>query len=209
MEKERPRDDHAGHSGHDGHGDHAAVFRRRFWLSLVLTAPVVAYSHMLMQLTGWAPQSFPGSHVVGPVFGTAVFLYGGRFFLGDGWAEVRSRRPGMMPLVSMGIIVAFGGSLATSLGLLDVDLRPEHSTLVTIMLLGHWLEMRALGQARKPSQPWRRCSRTRRSASAVQASWRRFPCRSWPPATSCWSVPEAGCRPMGRSSRVRLSSTSP
>ena len=83
-------DDHAGHGthgsheAHDAHGDHAAVFRRKFWLSLVLTVPVVLYSHMLMQLTGWAPQSFPGSHVVGPVFGTAVFLYGGRFFLEDG-----------------------------------------------------------------------------------------------------------------------------
>src|SRR5438128_1943774 len=159
VEKEPPMDDHAGHDshgshaaqgGHDahgGHGDHAAVFRRKFWLSLVLTVPVVLYSHMLMQLTGWTLPSFPGSHLVGAVFGTAVFLYGGRVFLAGGWAEARSRRPGMMLLISMGLVVAFGGSVATSLGLLNVDLWPELLTLVTIMLLGHWLEMRSLGQA--------------------------------------------------------------
>jgi Cu2+-exporting ATPase len=159
VEKEPPMDHHAGHdthgshpahgshAAHGGYGDHAAVFRRKFWLSLVLTVPVVLFSHMLMQLTGWTPPSFPGAKLVGPVFGTAVFLYGGRVFLAGGWAEARSRRPGMMLLISMGIIVAFGGSLATSLGLLNVDLWPELSTLVTIMLLGHWLEMRSVGQA--------------------------------------------------------------
>jgi Cu2+-exporting ATPase len=139
--------DHGGHGAHGGHGDHAAVFRRKFWLSLALTIPVVLYSHMLMQLTGWMAPGFPGDKLVEPVLGTAVFLYGGRVFLAGGWAEARIRRPGMMLLISMGIIVAFGGSLATSLGLLNVDLWPELSTLVTIMLLGHWLEMRALGQA--------------------------------------------------------------
>jgi Cu2+-exporting ATPase len=153
VEKEPSIDDHAGHGTHGSHeahggdGDHAAVFRRKFWLSLALTVPVVLYSHMLMQLTGWTLPSFPGSHLVGPVLGTAVFLYGGRVFLAGGWAEARSRRPGMMLLISLGIIVAFGGSLATSLGLLNVDLWPELSTLVTIMLLGHWLEIRSLGQA--------------------------------------------------------------
>jgi Cu2+-exporting ATPase len=136
-----------GHDAHGGHADHAAVFRRKFWLSLGLTVPVVVYSHMLMQLTGWTPPGFRGDHLVAPVFGTAVFLYGGRVFLAGGLAEARSRRPGMMLLVSLGIVVAFGGSVATSLGLLNVDLWPELSTLVTIMLLGHWLEMRSLGQA--------------------------------------------------------------
>jgi Cu2+-exporting ATPase len=90
---------------------------------------------MRTQLTGWTPPSFPGDHLVGPVFGTAVSLYGGRVFLAGGWAEARSRRPGVMLLISMGIIVAVGGSVATSLGLLNVDLWPELSTLVRIMLL--------------------------------------------------------------------------
>src|SRR5882757_5181255 len=98
-------DHHSSHDAHGGHADHAAVFRRKFWLSLALTVPVVAYSHMLMQLTGWTPPGFPGDHLVAPVLGTAVFLYGGRVFLAGGLAEARSRSPGMMLLVSLGIIV--------------------------------------------------------------------------------------------------------
>jgi P-type Cu2+ transporter len=139
----------AGHdmAGHAGHGDHAEMFRRRFWVSLVLTVPVVLYSHMLMTLTGWSPPSFPGDHWVAPVLGTAVFLYGGPVFLSGGLSEARQRRPGMMLLISMGLLVAFAASAASTLGWLDVDLWPELATLVTIMLLGHWLEMRALGQA--------------------------------------------------------------
>ena len=132
---------------HSGHHDHAAMFRRRFWLSLVLTIPVVLYSHMLMELTGWTAPGFDGARWVPPVLGSAVFAYGGPVFLTAGWAELRSRRPGMMLLISLGLLVAFGASAATSLELLDVDLWPELATLVTIMLLGHWLEMRALGQA--------------------------------------------------------------
>ena len=130
-----------------GHHDHAAMFKRRFWFSLVLTVPVVLYSHMLMTLTGWTPPAFTGDHWVGPVLGTLTFLYGGPVFLRAGWGELRSRRPGMMLLISMGLLVAFGASAATTLGLLDSDLWAELTTLVTIMLLGHWLEMRALGQA--------------------------------------------------------------
>ena len=130
-----------------GHHDHAAMFRRRFWFSLALTVPVVLYSHMLMTLTGWTPPAFDGDHWVGPVLGTLTFLYGGPVFLRAGWGELRSRRPGMMLLISMGLLVAFGASAATTLDLLDADLWAELTTLVTIMLLGHWLEMRALGQA--------------------------------------------------------------
>jgi Cu2+-exporting ATPase len=141
------RDAHAGHGGHAGHGDHAALFRRKFWLSLALTIPVVIYSHMLMELTGWDPPGFSGDHWIPPILGTAVFAYGGPVFLTAGWGELRTRRPGMMLLISLGLLVAFGASAATTLELLDVDLWPELATLVTIMLLGHWLEMRALGQA--------------------------------------------------------------
>ncbi len=138
---------HDSHAAHGGHGDHAAMFRRRFWLSLLMTIPVVIYSHMLMELTGWDPPGFDGDHWIPPVLGVAVLLYGGPVFLTAGWGELRSRRPGMMLLISLGLLVAFGASAATTLGLLEVDLWPELATLVTIMLLGHWLEMRALGQA--------------------------------------------------------------
>ena len=136
-----------GHSGHREHGDHAAMFKRKFWLSFLLTIPVVLYSHMLMTLTGWTPPGFPGSHWIPPILGTAVFLYGGPVFLKAGIGELRSRQPAMMLLISMGLLVAFGASVATTARLVEADLWPELATLVTIMLLGHWIEMRALGQA--------------------------------------------------------------
>jgi len=123
------------------------MFRNKFWFSLMLTIPVVVYSHMLMTLTGWTPPEFSGDHWVGPVLGSLTFLYGGPVFLRSGWAELRGRRPGMMLLISMGLLVAFAASAATTLDLIEADLWAELTTLVTIMLLGHWLEMRALGQA--------------------------------------------------------------
>src|SRR5688572_6077847 len=127
----------SGHGDHGGHGDHVAMFRRRFWLSLVLTIPVVLYSDM-WERTGLEPPSFAGDHWVAPVLGTLVFLYGGPVFLTGGWQELRSRQPGMMLLISMGLLVAFGASVASQLDLIDVELWAELATLVTIMLLGHW-----------------------------------------------------------------------
>ncbi|MEX2587103.1 MAG: heavy metal translocating P-type ATPase [Actinomycetota bacterium] len=141
---------HGGRNGHSSHGDHAGHaerFRRKFWLSLALTVPVVLYSHMLMELTGWSPPSFVGSRWVPPVLGTIVFLYGGPVFLSGGLSEIRSKQPGMMLLISLGLLVALGASAATTLGVLDADLWPELATLVTVMLLGHWIEMRSLGNA--------------------------------------------------------------
>jgi P-type Cu2+ transporter len=145
--------DHHGHAGpsgpgeHAGHGDHAARFRDRFWWSLVLTIPVVLYSEMVQEWLRFTPPQFPGSQWVAPVLGTAVFLYGGRPFLEGGLAELRSRQPGMMLLISLAILVAFGASLATVFGAFDLEFWWELALLIVIMLLGHWLEMRALGQA--------------------------------------------------------------
>jgi Cu2+-exporting ATPase len=137
-----------GHAGHgDGHAGHAELFRRLFWRSLVLTVPAVLYSEMWAELTGLEPPTFPGDGWVAPVLGTLVFLLGGPVFLTAGWGELRDRRPGMMLLISMGLLVAFGASVATELGVVDVELWPELATLVTIMLLGHWQEMKAIGQA--------------------------------------------------------------
>jgi Cu2+-exporting ATPase len=140
-------DQHAGHGGHGGHGDHAAQFRDRFWVSLALTVPVVAYSEMVQEWLGFTPPRFPGSAWVAPVLGTVVFLYGGWPFLQGGLAEARDRRPGMMLLISLAILVGFGASAASALGLFDLEFWWELALLVVIMLLGHWLEMRALGQA--------------------------------------------------------------
>ncbi len=123
------------------------MFRTKFWLSMTLTVPAVIYSHMLQELLGYTAPMFWGHEWVAPIFGTIVFLYGGPVFLKGGWDEIRSKQPGMMLLISMGLLVAFGASVATELGWIDVDLWFELATLVTIMLLGHWLEMRAIGQA--------------------------------------------------------------
>src|SRR3954451_11044564 len=136
-----------GGHGHVGHADHAEMFRRKFWISLVLTIPTVVYSAMVQDWLGYTAPHVSGSTLVAPVFGTAVFLYGGPVFLRGGWSELRSRQPGMMLLISMGLLVAFSASVATEFGSIDVDLWFELATLVTIMLLGHWLEMRAIGQA--------------------------------------------------------------
>ncbi|MFG3699401.1 heavy metal translocating P-type ATPase [Micromonospora sp. NPDC047620] len=145
--------DHAGHGsagGHGGHDKHAGhdpeQFRRKFWLSFALTIPIVATSHMVMGWFGYT-LDFPGMSWVGPVLGSVVFLYGGWPFLLGGIREVRDRAPGMMLLVSMAIAVAYVASLATSLGAFDLDFWWELAALVTIMLLGHWQEMKAIGQA--------------------------------------------------------------
>ncbi|MEY2431420.1 MAG: P-type Cu2+ transporter [Acidimicrobiaceae bacterium] len=123
------------------------MFRRKFWVSLLLTIPTVMYSAMVQDWLGYTAPHFSGSTLVAPLFGTLVFLYGGPVFLRGGWSELRSRQPGMMLLISMGLLVAFSASVATEFGWIDVDLWFELATLVTIMLLGHWLEMRAIGQA--------------------------------------------------------------
>jgi Cu2+-exporting ATPase len=136
-----------GHEGHDKHAGHdPEVFRRKFWLSLALTIPIVVTSHMIMDWFGYS-LDFPGMSWVGPVLGTAVFFYGGWPFLAGAVSEVRDRAPGMMLLISMAITVAYAASLATSLGLFDLDFWWELAALVTIMLLGHWQEMKAIGQA--------------------------------------------------------------
>ncbi|MER7166939.1 heavy metal translocating P-type ATPase [Micromonospora sp. NPDC000207] len=121
--------------------------RRRFWLSLALTVPVVVTSPMVMDWFGYSLH-LPGIGAVGPVLGSVVFGYGGWPFLAGGVHEIRSRTPGMMLLVSMAIVVAYLASVATVLGLFDLDFWWELAALVTIMLLGHWQETKAVGQAR-------------------------------------------------------------
>ena len=140
-------DPHGGHGAQGGHGDHAAQFRDRFWWCLALTVPVIGYSEMVQAWLGFTPPQFPGSAWVAPVLGTVVFGYGGRPFLEGGLAELGRRQPGMMLLISLAILVAFGASLATVFGVFDLEFWWELSLLIVIMLLGHWLEMRALGQA--------------------------------------------------------------
>jgi P-type Cu2+ transporter len=124
------------------------MFRDRFWGSLALTVPVVFYSEMIQEWFGYAAPAFPGSDWMAPVLGTAIFVYGGSPFLKGAAREVRDRQPGMMLLIGMAISVAFLASLATTLGWFDLEFWWELAALITIMLLGHWMEMRAIGQAR-------------------------------------------------------------
>ncbi|MCK9486733.1 MAG: copper-translocating P-type ATPase [Dehalococcoidia bacterium] len=147
-----PHAHHGGHEGHGGHDDHAAhdpeAFRRLFWLSLILTIPTVVFSEMVQDWFGYSLSGVPGHQVVSPALGTVVFVYGGRIFLQGGWDEVKARQPGMMLLISLAIVVAFASSVASEFGWLDLDFWWELAALVTVMLLGHWQEMRALGLTR-------------------------------------------------------------
>ncbi|WIB59298.1 heavy metal translocating P-type ATPase [Curtobacterium sp. MCLR17_007] len=137
------------HHGHGGHGDHAAMFRDKFWWSLVLAVPVVAFSSMFADILHYPLPDAAWAGWVSPVLGTVLFLYGGWPFLSGGVSEARAKQPGMMLLIGMAIVVAFVASWITSLGLfgLDLDFWWELALLIVIMLLGHWIEMRAMGVA--------------------------------------------------------------
>lgn len=141
--------DHSGHGNHDQHAGHSpAMFRDRFWLSLALTVPVVIWSTHIQELLGYRAPVFPGSDWIGPVLATVVFFYGGLVFLQGAWRELRDRLPGMMTLISLAIMVAFLFSWIVRLDLIEAGaLWWELATLVTIMLLGHWIEMRSINQA--------------------------------------------------------------
>ncbi|MGH2700611.1 MAG: copper-translocating P-type ATPase [Actinomycetota bacterium] len=139
--------DHADHAGHSSHADHAEMFRSKFWLTLVLTVPVVYFSEMFQRLLDYTAPTFFGSEWISPVLGTVIFFYGGAPFLSGAIDEIRSRQPGMMLLIGFAISVAFVASVATELGVVDLDFWWELALLIAIMLLGHWQEMKAIGQA--------------------------------------------------------------
>ena len=136
----------ANHNRHAGHS--VAMFRDKFWLSLALTIPVVFWSTDVQRWLGYRAPTFPGSKWIPPLLGTVVFIYGGLVFIRGAWRELADRKPGMMTLISLAITVAFGTSLAATFGLFDIEVWWELATLITIMVLGHWLEMRAISQAR-------------------------------------------------------------
>jgi P-type Cu2+ transporter len=149
---------HAGHDEHSGHGSHAShdkhaghdpdAFRRQFWVVLLLTLPVVVWSGEVQMWLGYVAPTFPGSDWIPPVLGTLIFLYGGRVFLAGARTELGDRQPGMMTLISLAIVVAFVASWAATLGIFAIDVWWELATLITVMSLGHWIEMRSIMQAR-------------------------------------------------------------
>jgi cation transport ATPase len=147
-------DPHTGHKmshmqgSHDRHAGHSvAMFRDKFWLSFALTIPVVLWSTDVQHWLGYTAPSFPGSKFIPAILGTIVFVYGGLVFIRGAWGELVDRKPGMMTLISLAIVVAFGTSLAATLGFFEIDVWREVASLITIMVLGHWLEMRAISQA--------------------------------------------------------------
>src|SRR5262245_37836817 len=146
--------EHGGHAhderdaGYDRHAGHSvAMFRDKFWISLLLTVPTLVWSDLFQGWFGYKAPAFPGSAYVPAVFGSAVFFYGGRVFLQGAIRELRDRLPGMMTLISLAITVSFLFSLAVTLGFRAMPLWWELATLITVMLLGHWMEMRSIAQA--------------------------------------------------------------
>jgi len=139
--------EHTGHEAHVSHEGHEIMFRNRFWVNLVLTIPVLLFSPMIQQWFGFSMPAFTGDRFIGPIFAFAIFLYGGTPFLQMAVPEVKNRKPGMMLLISLAITVAFLYSLFA----LFIDPHGgffwEMATLIDVMLLGHWLEMRSVRQA--------------------------------------------------------------
>ena len=137
--------DHGAHDKHAGHSPN--MFKQKFWLSLILTIPTLLFSPTIQGWLGF-DLIFPGSDYIPAVMGMIIFFYGGLVFLKSARGELAAKQPGMMTLISMAITVAFGYSLAVTLGLVDgMDFWWELATLVTIMLLGHWLEMASVENA--------------------------------------------------------------
>jgi Cu2+-exporting ATPase len=137
---------HPEHQGHDQHAGHSvAMFRDKFWWSVVLTVPTIVWSPMIQEWLHFQAPTFLGSRYIPAVFGTILFFYGGMVFLRGAVREIKDRLPGMMTLISLAIVVAF--SLAVTFGVQGMDLWWELSTLITIMILGHWIEMRSIAQA--------------------------------------------------------------
>jgi len=144
----QPSQEHKDHHSHDKHAGHSvSMFRDRFWLSLLLTIPVLLYSQRIQDWLNITAPGFSGSELVPVILSSVIFFYGGLVFIKSAIGEIKARRPGMMTLIAMAISVAFVYSLAVQFGLPGETFFWELATLVTIMLLGHWLEMASIKKA--------------------------------------------------------------
>ncbi|WP_083912640.1 heavy metal translocating P-type ATPase [Corynebacterium lubricantis] len=139
---------HMGHEGHGGHAGHVAMYRRLFWIMLVIALPVVIFNDMFADIIGYTLPAGEWVRWVSPILGTVMYVWGGGPFLTGAWDEFKQRSPGMMMLVALAITVAFFASWAATLGLVSHELNFwwEMALLIVIMLLGHWIEMRSLAQ---------------------------------------------------------------
>lgn len=148
MEHSHHTHQHSEHQEHDKHAGHSvAMFKDKFWLSLLLTIPVLVYSEMIQHWLNFTPPAFPGSQYVPFVLSTVIFFYGGMVFIKGAWGELKAKLPGMMTLISLAIITAYVYSVATQFWIAGEGFFWELATLVTIMLLGHWLEMASVAKA--------------------------------------------------------------
>lgn len=139
---------HEHHQEHDKHEGHSvSMFRDKFWLSLLLTVPVIFYSPTIQDWFGFTAPTFPGSQYVPFVLSTIIFFYGGLVFIKGAISEIKSKLPGMMTLISLAIVTAYTYSVATQFFIDGDGFFWELATLVTIMLLGHWLEMASVAKA--------------------------------------------------------------
>jgi Cu2+-exporting ATPase len=144
MEHEHHHDP-SEHNKHAGHS--VAMFKDKFWISFALTIPVLAYSDTINRWLRFAPPAFPGSRYVPLIFSSIVFFYGGLVFLKSAIGELKAKLPGMMTLISLAILVSYIYSLATQFLIPGDGFYWELSTLIVIMLLGHWLEMASVMKA--------------------------------------------------------------
>jgi Cu2+-exporting ATPase len=140
-------EEHEGHGAHVDHRGHEEMFRKRFWICLVLSIPVLLFSPAVQGFFGFSTPTFPGSQLITPVLSVVVFIYGGVPFIRMAGPEIRTRKPGMMTLITLAIGVAFFYSLAAFFFSLGPTFFWELVTLIDVMLLGHWLEMRSVRQA--------------------------------------------------------------
>lgn len=142
QHKQHTQHDHSDHNKHEGHSTN--IFKRKFWVSLVLSIPVVAFSPIVQQLLGYDTSGIPGAYYVPAVLSSIIFFYGGWVFLSSAYRELRAKLPGMMTLISLAITTAYVYSMYIVFTNGEETLFWELATLITIMLLGHWMEMRAV-----------------------------------------------------------------
>ena len=145
--KQKDHSEHQAHARHTDHSGHERMFQTRFWISLVLSIPVIVFSPMIQKLLNYSIPALPGAEWIPFLFALVIFAYGGVPFIRMAIPEIRMRIPGMMTLISLAISVSFIYSVLAQLLGLGEGFFWELVTLIDIMLLGHWLEMRSVRQA--------------------------------------------------------------
>ncbi|PIT92451.1 MAG: copper-translocating P-type ATPase [Candidatus Harrisonbacteria bacterium CG10_big_fil_rev_8_21_14_0_10_42_17] len=136
AKKQGEREEHKGHS--------VNIFKTRFWVSFVLSIPVLFYAEVVQNALNYQAPLFPGSAYLPLVLASIIFFYGGSIFLTSAYRELKARLPGMMTLIALAIITAYTYSIYVTVSGEEKTLFWELTTLITVMLLGHWMEMRAV-----------------------------------------------------------------